>query len=333
MTRKRSTRRRQDAPDLPTRQMRKTTLGRQYAGKYRPSMFFTLTCDSYGPVRDGAPVDPATYDYRRAARDALHFAALVDRFMQNLRRVARLGRAVLRRRRTPEARLAPHLHLAIRGTIPAPITRRSSPPPTTRSGGPPRPLVYASDHDGRPVWDEHAAPTSTRTPASPARPGTRPSTPSPTTTSAAGHVVRFGDQFDAQGRPRRHRGGRTPHRLPHQVPDQIGQRNRRTRHRRAAAAHERLHAELAITPCSERCANWLRYGIVPQGATAKRYRAGATARPTAAAPSDCPDAGCWSRANGPARPSPTIGPIVRNLFGNSSPTRGSANLCVIRPEC
>jgi len=32
-TRTRSTRRRQDAPDLPTRQVRKTTVGRQYAGK------------------------------------------------------------------------------------------------------------------------------------------------------------------------------------------------------------------------------------------------------------------------------------------------------------
>ena len=39
ITRTRSTRRRQDAPDLPTRQVRKTTVGREYAGKYRPSMF------------------------------------------------------------------------------------------------------------------------------------------------------------------------------------------------------------------------------------------------------------------------------------------------------
>jgi len=33
--------------------------------------------------------------------------------------------------------------------------------------------------------------------------------------------------------------------------------------------HDRLHAELAITPCSERCPVWLRYGIVPRGATSK----------------------------------------------------------------
>ena len=50
-------------------------------------MFLTLTCPSYGRVReDGTPADPDSYDYQRAARDALRFAALFDRFIQNLRR-------------------------------------------------------------------------------------------------------------------------------------------------------------------------------------------------------------------------------------------------------
>ena len=102
ITRTRSTRRRQDAPDLPTRQVRKTTVGREYAGKYRPSMFLTLTCDSYGPIRNGAPVDPDTYDYRRAARDAIHFSALVDRVMQNLPARPGMGGPVLRDGRTAE---------------------------------------------------------------------------------------------------------------------------------------------------------------------------------------------------------------------------------------
>jgi hypothetical protein len=31
---------------------------------------------------DGVPADSDTYDYRRAARDAPHFAALFDRFIQ-----------------------------------------------------------------------------------------------------------------------------------------------------------------------------------------------------------------------------------------------------------
>lgn len=84
---RRSTKRRHDVPNLPRRRVEKRTVGREYAGGFRPSMFVTLTLDSYGRVRDdGTPVDPASYDYRRAARDAVHFASLVDRWWQNLRR-------------------------------------------------------------------------------------------------------------------------------------------------------------------------------------------------------------------------------------------------------
>jgi hypothetical protein len=89
--RHRSTRRRQDAPDLPRRKINPRTIGKTYTapdGKtFRPSLFVTLTCPSYGRVsEDGTPADPAAYDYDRAARDALVFAALFDRFIQNLRR-------------------------------------------------------------------------------------------------------------------------------------------------------------------------------------------------------------------------------------------------------
>jgi hypothetical protein len=56
---KRSTRRRQDAPDLPRRPVDKRTIGQVFAGRYRPSTFLTLTLDSYGRVdADGAAVDP-----------------------------------------------------------------------------------------------------------------------------------------------------------------------------------------------------------------------------------------------------------------------------------
>ena len=52
--RHRSTRRRQDAPDLPRRKVSPRTLGKTYTapdGKtFRPSMFITLTCPSYGRV-------------------------------------------------------------------------------------------------------------------------------------------------------------------------------------------------------------------------------------------------------------------------------------------
>ncbi|GGL57876.1 replication initiator [Planomonospora parontospora] len=121
--RSRSTRRRQDAPDLPKRAMSPTTLGRAFTGTdgrvYRPSMFITLTLPSYGRIRagQGVPVDPSTYDYRRAARDALHFSKLVDRFVQNLRRVAGYDVQYFATVE-PQKRLAPHLHMAIRGTLP-----------------------------------------------------------------------------------------------------------------------------------------------------------------------------------------------------------------------
>ena len=65
--------------------------------------------------REGTPADPGSYDYTRAARDALHFAALFDRFIQNLRRYTgydvQYFAAI-----EPQRRLAPHVHPAIRGT-------------------------------------------------------------------------------------------------------------------------------------------------------------------------------------------------------------------------
>ena len=87
-------------------------------------MFVTLTCDSYGRVRDdGTPVDPASYDYRRAARDAVHFAALVDRWWQNLRRCVGWDVQYFATVE-PQKRVAPHLHAAIRGSIPHELLRQ-----------------------------------------------------------------------------------------------------------------------------------------------------------------------------------------------------------------
>ena len=39
-----------------------------------------------GSARTERPLTPDAYDYIRAARDALHFTALFDWFIQNLRR-------------------------------------------------------------------------------------------------------------------------------------------------------------------------------------------------------------------------------------------------------
>jgi hypothetical protein len=86
-------------------------------------MFLTLTLPSYGAVRRGVPVDPDSYDYRRQALDALHFARLVDRFWQNLRRAAGY-RVQYFAAVEPQHRLAPHLHLAMRGVVPRAVLKQ-----------------------------------------------------------------------------------------------------------------------------------------------------------------------------------------------------------------
>src|SRR5258707_3277729 len=119
--RARSTRHRQDTPDLPRRPVSSRTTGKVYTApdgtRYRPSMFPNPTCDSHGRVRDdGTPADPGSYDYQRAARDAIHFAALFDRLIHNLRRY--LGYDVQYFAAVePQRRLPPHVHLPFRRAI------------------------------------------------------------------------------------------------------------------------------------------------------------------------------------------------------------------------
>jgi len=155
--RHRSTRRRQDAPDLPKRKVSPRTVGKTCTapdGKtFRPSLFVTLTCPSYGPVReDGTPADPGTYDYDHAARDALAFTALFDRFVQNLRRY--LGYDVQYFAAVePQRRLAPHIHIAMRGTVARAEIRRVLAATYHQVWWP---SVSEVRYDGElPVWDEH----------------------------------------------------------------------------------------------------------------------------------------------------------------------------------
>jgi hypothetical protein len=161
----RSTRRRGDAADLPVRPMEARTVGQCFTapdGKvYRPSMFITLTVPSYGRIvrGQGVPVDPARYDYRRAALDAMHFAKLVDRWVQNLRRGAgfkvQYFAAI-----EPQRRLAPHVHVAIRGAIERRVIRAVTRGRTSSCGGPPStyPCMCAGPRCSS------TAPTATRTP-------------------------------------------------------------------------------------------------------------------------------------------------------------------------
>ena len=199
--RHRSTRRRQDAPDLPRRKVTPRTVGKTYTapdGKtFRPSMFVTLTCPSYGRVdQDGAPTDPAAYEYDRAARDALAFAALFDRFMQNLRRY--LGYEVQYFAAVePQRRLAPHVHIAMRGTVSRAELRRVL-AATYHQVWWPSTTTVKYDGDELPVWDE-----ATGNYLDPATGEVLPTWDQ--ALDAIGpddepwHVARFGDRFDAQG--------------------------------------------------------------------------------------------------------------------------------------
>jgi hypothetical protein len=262
--RKRSTRRRQDAPDLPTRTIRKTTLGREYAGRYRPSMFVTLTCSSYGQVhQDGTPVDPESYDYRRAARDAVHFASLVDRWWQNLRRV--VGWEVQYFATVePQKRAAPHLHTALRGSIPHEVIRQVTAATYHQVWWPRHDqLLYT---EGRlPVWEPSCKAfidPDTRQPLTPWEAALEGVT-------EPAHVVRFGEQVHSKGilggtdDVGRHLGYLTKY-LVKSVSEIVTPQSE-AQHRHA----ERLHAELVMTPCSPRCAVWLLYGIQPLGATSR----------------------------------------------------------------
>ena len=264
--RKRSTRRRQDAPDLPRRKITPRTVGRTFTARdgktYRPSMFLTLTCDSYGSVNDdGIPTDPASYDYARAARDAIHFAALLDRFIQNLRRF--LGYDIQYFATIePQRRLAPHAHIALRGAVSRADLRRVIAATYHQAWWPSTDTVRF-DAQHAPAWDEQRARYLD--------PATGELLPTwDDALDAIGphdqpvHVARLGPQFKGKGvlassrNAARCIGYLTKYLVKDlgtcHVPDTDAQRDH----------VDRLVRALRFEPCSPTCANWLRYGITPK---------------------------------------------------------------------
>jgi hypothetical protein len=266
--RSRSTRRRQDAVPLPTRKIAPRTTGRVYTApdgkRYRPSMFLTLTCDSYGKVNpDGTPADPAAYDYTRAARDAIHFSALLDRLIQNLRRV--LGyEAQYFGGVEPQQRLAPHIHLAVRGSVPRPLLRQVLAATYHQVWWPATEEVRFAG-DALPIWDEDSG--NYIDPATgevlqtwddaldAIGPADQPR-----------HVARFGPRFDAQGVLA---GSKDADRCIGYLTKYLTKRVAECHvpETDAQRAHaDRLAEALRDEPCSPTCTNWLRYGIQPKNA-------------------------------------------------------------------
>ena len=265
--RHRSTRRRQDAPPLPRRNVDPRTVGKTYTtpdGKtFRPSLFVTLTCPSYGRVTpEGTPADPDGYDYVRAARDALHFAALFDRFIQNLRRFCGFDLQYFAAIE-PQRRLAPHVHVAIRGTISRAELREVIAATYHQVWWPPNAVRFDGGH--LPVWDEDKA-TYLDPQSGEVLPTWDEALDAIGTDDEPQHVARFGDRFDAQGVLA---GSRDASRcigyLTKYLTKHVGDcHDLATDAQRAHA--DRLAAALRYEPCSPTCANWLRYGIQPKNA-------------------------------------------------------------------
>ncbi|MBB5785584.1 replication initiator [Jiangella mangrovi] len=275
----RSTRRRQDAPDLPRLAVSDRTTGRVFEtpdGKvYRPSMFVTLTLPSYGRVTgEGVPVDPRSYDYRRAALDAMHFPKLVDRFWQNLRRST--GYSVQYFATVePQRRLAPHLHAAIRGAIPRKLLRQVVAATYHQVWWPQLDEPVYTDPDTLPVWDELALAY-----ADPQTGAVLPTWDEALDAldddpdAQPAHVIRAGTQVDIQGviagTPLADRviGYLTKY-LTKSITDPLHDDDSDGDAPVSAArrAHiDRIADEVQWLPCAPTCANWLRYGIQPKDA-------------------------------------------------------------------
>ncbi|MFI7670828.1 replication initiator [Nocardia sp. NPDC049526] len=281
--RARSTRRRQDIPALPRKKVSRNTIGEAYAGKHRPGMLVTLTMPSYGAINrdgakdadgktcsDGSPRCPDDYGYITAARDTVHFSALFDRWIQNLRRAVGYDVqyfAVVE----PQKRGAPHLHVLLRTNIPRELIRlvtaatyhqvwwpHFDQPAYTGDQMPvwdAKSMTFVDPRTRRPLlgWDEALDVLDTVDDLEPA------------------HTVRFGVQVD----PRQIKGiiagdqankaiGYVTKYLTKSIDEVLDTDSRRT-----AVHYDRLHTELQHTPCSPRCAVWLEYGIVPKGASDK----------------------------------------------------------------
>jgi hypothetical protein len=213
----------------------------------------------------GTPLDPGSYDYRQAALDAIHFAAVLDRFWQNLRRAAGwkvqyAGAVELQKR------LAPHAHFAVRGTIARKLVHQVAAATYHQVWWPTfDQQVYSVEKP--PVWDVEQA--------SYADPKTGQALPTwaeameATTVEGAepARVVRLG-KVDPRGiTPGTKDAERSIRYVTKYLTKDLAEHV--AVHGQAQQAHvDRLHAELSVLPCSPACANWLLYGVQPDKAKA-----------------------------------------------------------------
>jgi len=291
----RSTRHRADTSGLPRLHVDGRTIGRVYRGKdgrlHQPSTLLTLTLPSYGPVHTeartrrggrvqpcgcgqrhdehdpllGTPLDPDSYDYGRAARDAMFFPKLLDRFWQNLRRASGsktqyAGCVELQRR------LAAHAHYAMRGTLPRSLIREVVEGTYHQVWWPP----FGAEHrlyslTRPPVWDTIAGCYVDRDTNEPLPTWDQAMAKLDEPDAEPGYVARLG-KIDARGIKE---GSKDAKKSIEYVTKYLTKDILDTAHIDSdpQQAHaDRLHAELRVTPCSPECPNWLLYGVQPKGA-------------------------------------------------------------------
>jgi hypothetical protein len=288
----RSTRRRQDVAKLPRRKVENTSIGRVYRSKdgktHQPSMILTTTLPSFGAVHTGhrlrrgrltpcecgklhgekdpllgTPMDPDTYDYRGQALALIFLPQLHDRFWQNYRRaagwkIAYAGAVEMQRR------LATHAHYAVRGTVPRSITKQVSEATYHQVWWPPFDAQkYTVDKP--PVWDAETQSYVDNTTHKPLRTWAEAIAALNSDDAEPAHVARLGT-IDVRGIE-----GGTPdaerairYATKYLTKDLMDQTIIRSPEQRTH--HHRLYEALSVLPCSPRCANWLLYGVQPDGA-------------------------------------------------------------------
>jgi len=288
----RSTRRRTDVDELPRLPIENRTVGRTFTAKggktFRPSTLLTITLGSYGQVHTGArtrrgrlipcqcgtlhgqrdpllgtPTDPNGYNYRQAAVDAVHFAAVLDRFWQNLRRavgwkVQYAGAVELQRR------LAPHAHFAVRGTMARKLMRQVAAATYHQVWWPnfDQP-VYSAEKP--PVWCVDSGSYTDPKTGTALRTWDKAIQATTDEDAEPACVVRLG-QVDPRGiAPGTKDAERSIRYVTKYLTKDLAEQAAPGSPEQQAH-FDRLHAELSILPCSPTCANWLLYGIQPDKA-------------------------------------------------------------------
>ena len=324
----RSTKRRQDAPDLPRLPVENRTVGRVYKGRrgevHQPSMLLTVTLPGFGQVHTGkrmrrgqltpcfcgalhgegdrllgTPLDPDSYDYREHALALVFFPHLLDRFWQNYRRA--IGRKIQYAGAVEmQRRLATHAHFAVRGTVPRRITRLTAAATYHQVWWPPfDDMRYTVDRP--PMWDEseqsyvdprtkELLPTWEEAMAGLSEQDAQPA-----------HVARLGT-VDVKGieAGTAHADRAIKYATKYITKDLVDQTLVKSDEQREH--FDRLRRELAILPCSPRCANWLLYGVQPERARHDLVPGRCAGKVHQRASSGTPAVAASSRAAGPARP-------------------------------